>query len=603
MVLYLQDHVDILKSHFERQSSPEVIMEAFKTALAHWCDLNLWCEYLKFAAAHLSAENMINEFEQAVSEVGVSFDGHSIWSLYIDYLNSKELTDQVSQVTARSKKVVHRNGEFADKAMFEECQYLLSFEDHLTDLTSYLEFAKAELKRPSPNYPRIKNIYERAILLFSSEEELWTEYIKFSANSPKLPFIYRRAIEFFPSNASFLCGHLRSMEKFGTTLDDLIATFSKYQTVSLLHDERVQLFLTFLGVIKRKGVSKDLLIEQTRSLISLLFDYRIHNLYTSILSLNGEHEQAYKQWEAVVKANASSCSVWLQFISFCERYFPDRLQNVYKRACAAVSDYPETIFTSWLDYENINGTRHDLENAEERVAKQRQLLASRSANRALKRPHESEDEEMKDAEPNKQSKSDTELTVYVSNLDYSLTLGKLRAFMNTAFGHVKSVRLPKDQKAEGHKNRGFAYVDFTDISAYNNALSSDKIRIDGRPMFISRMNEKYDAKVTTQRDPKTLYVSQLFHNTTMDDLKMVFKDCEGICEIRPLYAKTGRFRGCAYVEFVDAESALKALILDGYELHGMRMRVQISDPSLAKSATVPKAHLIPSSIQRRHNEN
>lgn len=73
-------------------------------------------------------------------------------------------------------------------------------------------------------------------------------------------------------------------------------------------------------------------------------------------------------------------------------------------------------------------------------------------------------------------------TVYVNNLEYSITADKLREAFQSA-GSITDVRLP--MRRDGAV-KGFAYVEFEEETAVQAALAMDKMKISGREVWVKR---------------------------------------------------------------------------------------------------------------------
>lgn len=189
---------------------------------------------------------------------------------------------------------------------------------------------------------------------------------------------------------------------------------------------------------------------------------------------------------------------------------------------------------------------------------------------------------VKRARPN-DSEDEGEEKVFVSNLDYHLKLSTLKTFFGDKLGPCK---VHMKRHPDG-RFKGFAVVEFETEGAAERALKLDKSRLEGRPVFISpfqpdaatRQRVLGAAQIQhTGRNPKVLYVSRLPVGCTEDHLKSIFKRYSGLKEVRMQYRKSGRFRGCAYVEFLSPANAVRALAADGSEIEGSKISVAICDP-------------------------
>lgn len=84
---------------------------------------------------------------------------------------------------------------------------------------------------------------------------------------------------------------------------------------------------------------------------------------------------------------------------------------------------------------------------------------------------------------------------------------------------------------------------------------------------------------TKQKNAKqkgfVLFVGQIAHNVKQKDLEKHFTKTGGVKEVRMLsYQDSGRSRGCAYVEFIDASSRKLGLTLNDTKLCGQKLKVE-----------------------------
>lgn len=74
-----------------------------------------------------------------------------------------------------------------------------------------------------------------------------------------------------------------------------------------------------------------------------------------------------------------------------------------------------------------------------------------------------------------------------------------------------------------------------------------------------------------------LYVGNLPYTVNEQDLKDLFKEFGEINDVRLIKDReTGRSKGFAFVEFADSSQSQAALKLDGEELNGRRLKVNIA---------------------------
>ena len=181
-------------------------------------------------------------------------------------------------------------------------------------------------------------------------------------------------------------------------------------------------------------------------------------------------------------------------------------------------------------------------------------------------------------------------TVFLSNLAYTVTEEKIREIMSTS-GEVIEVRLVK----HGHsgKSKGYAYVHFALPGSVQAALQRDREPIDGRPMFISENDKKFQFKYASEAPEKNkLFVRNLPKSTTKSDIETLFGAHGELKDVRLVTFRNGHSKGIAYVDFVNASEAAKAIVqLDNKEISGCLISVAISNPPPRKET--PAASTVP----------
>ncbi|MBP6103712.1 MAG: RNA-binding protein [Gammaproteobacteria bacterium] len=74
-----------------------------------------------------------------------------------------------------------------------------------------------------------------------------------------------------------------------------------------------------------------------------------------------------------------------------------------------------------------------------------------------------------------------------------------------------------------------------------------------------------------------LFVGNLAFSTTKEDLEAAFAAYGKVMEVKiPVDRDTGRVRGFAFVTFEEQQAAEKALALDGQDLNGRPIRVNVA---------------------------
>ncbi|CAH3157953.1 unnamed protein product [Porites lobata] len=174
-------------------------------------------------------------------------------------------------------------------------------------------------------------------------------------------------------------------------------------------------------------------------------------------------------------------------------------------------------------------------------------------------------------------------TVFVSNLLFSVDEERLKDVF-LPLGEVVEVRLVRNQIG---KSKGYAYVEFKNQSSVEAALSMDRTKLEGRPMFISPSVDKStnptQFKFPTSLNKKTLFVSNLPFDAKESDLEELFKGHGKINEIRLVTNRAGKPKGFGYIEYEQETGASSAILaLDGSQMGGRQISVALSNPPARK---------------------
>merc|ERR1719259_543769 len=110
-------------------------------------------------------------------------------------------------------------------------------------------------------------------------------------------------------------------------------------------------------------------------------------------------------------------------------------------------------------------------------------------------------------------------------------------------------------------------------------------------MFVSRYQPKKEGhkfQYSTGKEKDKLFVRGLPYSMFEQDIKEYFEKICPVKEVRLLTRKNGNSKGACYITFNDAATAEKVrLATDGTTLQGLKLMVQISDPSVVKKEANP----------------
>ncbi|KAI8782889.1 squamous cell carcinoma antigen recognized by T-cells 3-like isoform X3 [Biomphalaria glabrata] len=193
----------------------------------------------------------------------------------------------------------------------------------------------------------------------------------------------------------------------------------------------------------------------------------------------------------------------------------------------------------------------------------------------------------------KHDPSKDNITVFVSNLDFSVEDEIVKGFFEKC-GEITNIRLVRNYKG---KSKGFGYVEFTDSNAVLKALKLDREFINGRPVFVSRCEDRSVAKsqplkFSTNLEKNKLFIKGLPFTMTKEDLETMFQVHGKLKDVRMVTYRNGKPKGIAYVEFTDEQSASQAVLkTDGTVIGDNTISVALSHPPERKTSLLTRSDL------------
>ncbi|KAG0166044.1 Splicing factor [Apophysomyces sp. BC1034] len=274
----------------------------------------------------------------------------------------------------------------------------------------YIENEKASTRKSSLN--NVRNLYERAILLYCTDVALWDDYMLFLNRSHYVLYETARGLAFF---GHILLGDLS--ESSQRDREQIIEVFDRaLSNKTLLSSlEDLVTVLTAKCDYERRRIDweepdeSDILdlrvaFEEACVYISEAFPetgdpfYRIEKYYAFIEAKKLDNdEKARELWEGIVKKNGQNSEAWVQYIDF-ERSLGNIRQcaSLFKRALPKKLDYPERLMNAWIAMEHEIGSIETIEEAYIRVAKKTKSLMRQWQVDAVEQEVESEQKRNKD---------------------------------------------------------------------------------------------------------------------------------------------------------------------------------------------------------------
>ena len=182
-------------------------------------------------------------------------------------------------------------------------------------------------------------------------------------------------------------------------------------------------------------------------------------------------------------------------------------------------------------------------------------------------------------------------TIFVGRLSWNVDNDWLKSEFEEC-GEVIAARVQMDRNTG--KSRGFAYVEFADLTSVEKALQLSGKEIDNRPVNVDRSTnnkasggqgnagEARRAAYGDETNPPSsvLFVGNLSWDASEDSLWEVFAEYGDVKSVRvPTDRESGKVKGFGYVEFFDIEFAKKAFEdAQGKEVLGRNLRLDYSQP-------------------------
>lgn len=170
--------------------------------------------------------------------------------------------------------------------------------------------------------------------------------------------------------------------------------------------------------------------------------------------------------------------------------------------------------------------------------------------------------------------------IWIGNLAFSVTKDDLRKFLtsNCSFAEtvITRIHLPKTADA---KNKGFAYVDFSNEKALLETLGLSEHLLSGRRVLIKNA-KSYEGRPEKPRDEeqdpnsatgsgtppsKRIFVGNLSFDTTKEAIEEHFEQCGALKNVHvATFQDTGKCKGYAWVAFEQvaaAEAAVRGFVM------------------------------------------
>jgi len=538
--------------------------------------------------------------------------------LSIPFTNSAEIVDQLRSEYEVDETVVAASAIKAEHTMVIAQTIERGKPDDIREMLRKFKELYAE------NELLVLAQYRWALSRNPLDLAICLDFLDYSCLNSKSPVAeYSRARKNIPGSVEIWLENLLFSERFHEQ-NKLEALYSEALTaIEYFHGmdsaESIQLAVEFVGMLRRMANSLDLFKASIIALTTELHNKRLlkHAIYytaAQVLYAQDDPESGRELMNELTSLiGANDASVWIKFAALEQLFSVELARSIFAQSLTCFCSPSAEIALAWLELERTHGTGESIFKARSMIRKAWGILQ----NQLPKRPFVKGENAHEMQQNPKRLKGETEgasaplevdlapqkeLSVFVNNIDFSVTESQLRIFFECNAGPVLALHIGK--KATGEV-RGFASVEFTDTYSVEKALALDRSRINGRPLFISRYqavgSSEFRSPIPVRqqgRDPSCLYVSHLSPDTSEEALKALFVPYEGFEAVRLGLNKDGSCKGFAYVQFVDEVSANSALAEHGKIVNGNAISVLVSDSSLAPKKQHQKTSMLPPSLSR-----
>lgn len=590
---WIEDEVSMLSGSKDDKVK---VKELFEMALKdHPASIDLWLEYLNFCKVN-------PEIIQDLNKEILRASAFAAWNLREGHkllLLQHSPNPRAIPYTLAAK--IAMNLEDSTPSPFE------SFEGKFPDsIEKYIEAVKnSKFMNSTDKLTLCRVIFERAIEADPTKFQVWENYIKFLRSemnvSTVILGINHRLTRAHPLLVNSWILLFENLELFGL-FDEFELEWTSAIPETIFEESR-ETFLAIqsarLDCLRRQGKGKELFstfeitIQDEEQAFGIDPQGRLSRYFAQVLLSHGEIEKFRNVWQQLLKQHAKEAGFWLEYLQL-ERSLALKegnrdvniVLNGFKRASAAVTDYPETIFYEWLQFERQNSSSlQSLLDARDRIDKQRKLLKEREEQRQVKEIKEnasrkrSRTVEMQDKRlpppPEQQplvlKSFDPDATLFVNNLPFSFSEKDIKTHFDTLLAELpdveitnrcaKSIRM--HMNSSGNAFKGHATIEFDCPETAKILLESFNRRSadeSGRPVFLAKYVSPLEKKcaapsvvVKSESDAKTLYVSNLPFKETLR-VEDLFKSLKGIQQIRHVQGKQ-----FAFIEFESEQMAGEAL--------------------------------------------
>ncbi|KAK2180910.1 hypothetical protein NP493_420g02015 [Ridgeia piscesae] len=488
-------------------------------------------------------------------------------------------------------------------------------------LTEYQAYIDYELKQAQP--ARVQCIYERALQENCLIADLWLQYAKYLDRTLRIQSlclgVHERAVRNCPWACQLWLGYILALERHSQSHDVIKETFERALGVGFEQTEdTLQLWLIYCDYLRRRINWQN---EHTTELEELrtAFD-RATSQFEAVqpsadpqcmilrywarieAKFCANMPKSRELWKRVLqRGHGSEAHMWLEFFSL-ERSHGNHKHctKILQDAVNSVSDWPESLFEAYINYEREEGSLQDYDDAVVRCESQQKRVENRRAKAA----------EKESQFPNKQKKPGKfgkkgEKGHPPPDGSTGKPAGKWQSSAKVTFKRKAEDSAPPSEGNEGFKKPdlpspsptkpqsglkpppGYKQGSVRPPPGYQaeapgdggDAPQAKKSRVEN----MADNTGEVTPKTTSRRQACTVFVSNLDFKVNEEGLKELFSKLGDIAEVRLVKNFKGKSKGYAYVEFTDELPVTPALRLDRQPVDGRPMYVSLCQEKTAST--------------------
>ncbi|KAG0763735.1 hypothetical protein G6F57_006162 [Rhizopus arrhizus] len=284
-----------------------------------------------------------------------TFNGYSTYITAWDNNNYEDNMIQANKTYADTKRAADERDIFEQK--------LIAAQYSIDAFYEYIENEKVAKNKFSLN--NVRCLYERAILIYCTDPNLWNDYILFLVEKARVQSFLENTFDKALSSQQLLA-----------SIEDLVAVLlakcNYYRRKIDWEDPAEE------DVMNLRVAFEESLVYLHEAFPESGDPYcRVEKFYARISTRLGDIDKARELWEHIVRKNGRSAEAWIQYIYF-ERDLGNyvKCQTLFKKSIIKRIDDPTRLIEVWNSIEYEMGSLESYEDALVRINSKTKMLTN-----------------------------------------------------------------------------------------------------------------------------------------------------------------------------------------------------------------------------------